>query len=87
MQLQGCKMARMAAVLQWKDAGCFRRTVWEEEGELPFMGAQQEHTELCLEVDEELTKSLWDKNKEKTGAGDVVVGVCNRPSDRQEQQH
>lgn len=67
-----------------RDAGCLGRTVWEEERELPFMGAQLEHTELCLEIDEELTKSLWAKIKEKTGTGDIV-GVCYRPPDQQEQ--
>lgn len=45
VQLQGREMARMTAALQWRDAGCLR-TVWEEEGELPFMGAELEHTEL-----------------------------------------
>lgn len=84
VQLQGRGMTPMTAVFQQRDAGCLGRTVWEEERELPFMGAQLEHTELCLEIDEELTKSLWAKIKEKTGTGDIV-GVCYRPPDQQEQ--
>ena len=41
--------------------------------------------ELCLGMDEELNKSLWVTIKGKAGTGDVIVGVCYRPPDQEDQ--
>ncbi|GAB0181349.1 hypothetical protein GRJ2_000600200 [Grus japonensis] len=43
---------------------------------------QLECMELCLEIDEELTESLWVRIKGSTGTGDIIVGVCYRPPDQ-----
>ena len=40
--------------------------------------------ELCLEMDEELTESLWVRIKGKAGTGDIVVGVCYRPPNQED---
>jgi len=36
-------------------------------------------------MDDEPTGSLWFKFKEQTGMGDIVVGVCCRPPDQEEE--
>lgn len=36
----------------------------------------RECTELCLGMEEEPTKSLWVRIKEKTSKGDIIVSVC-----------
>ena len=41
--------------------------------------------ELCLGVDGELTESLWVGIKGKAGTGDVIVGVCYRPPNLEDQ--
>jgi len=41
--------------------------------------------ELYLELDEEPTESLWVVTKEQTNMGDIVVGICCRPPDQEEQ--
>ena len=38
--------------------------------------------ELHLGIDEELTESLW--VKEKAGEGDIMVGVCYRLPDKED---
>ncbi|PKU32103.1 dtw domain-containing protein 2 [Limosa lapponica baueri] len=43
---------------------------------------QLERMELHLGIDEEPTEILWVRIKRNTGAGDVTVGVCYRPSDQ-----
>ncbi|GAB0208907.1 hypothetical protein GRJ2_003356400 [Grus japonensis] len=35
-------------------------------------------------MDEELTESLWVRIKGRTGAGDIIVGVCYRPPDQED---
>ena len=45
---------------------------------------QLECIELCLGMDDEPSESLWVSTKEKTGKGDVVVGVCYKPPDQEE---
>ena len=39
--------------------------------------------ELCLGMDEEVTKSLWVRIKDRAGTGDIIVGVCYRPPDQE----
>lgn len=34
--------------------------------------------ELRLKVDEELTESLWVRNKGRSGTGDIIVGIFYR---------
>ncbi|KAK4811175.1 hypothetical protein QYF61_019806 [Mycteria americana] len=41
--------------------------------------------ELCLGMDEEPSESLWVRIKERTGKGDIIVRVCYRPPDQEEQ--
>ncbi|KAK4806898.1 hypothetical protein QYF61_012619 [Mycteria americana] len=41
--------------------------------------------ELCLGMDEETPESLWVRIKEQTNTGGIVVGVCYRPPDQEEQ--
>ena len=45
---------------------------------------QLECIELCLGTDDEPSESLWVSTKEKTGKGDIVVGVCYKPPDQEE---
>ena len=45
---------------------------------------QLECIELCLGMDDEPSESLWVSTKEKTGKGDIVVGVCYKPPDQEE---
>ncbi|GAB0205646.1 hypothetical protein GRJ2_003030200 [Grus japonensis] len=41
--------------------------------------------ELCLVMDEELKESLWVMIKERAGKGNIIVDVCYRPPDQEEQ--
>lgn len=41
--------------------------------------------ELCLEMDEELMECLKVSIKERSGKGDIIVVVCYRPPDQEEQ--
>lgn len=41
--------------------------------------------ELWLGVDEEMSKSVWVRTKEKTGLSDIVVEICYRSPDQEEQ--
>ncbi|GAB0199565.1 hypothetical protein GRJ2_002421900 [Grus japonensis] len=50
-----------------------------------YVREQLECVELCLGMDEELTESLWVRIKERAGKGDIIVGVCCRPPDQEEQ--
>ena len=63
------------------------RTGWEdEEGEWPFYVREQlECMEPWLGRADEPTESLWVRLEEKTGKGGIVVGVCYRPPDQEEQ--
>lgn len=36
--------------------------------------------EVLLKVDEELTENLWVRNKERAGAGDIIVGMLQMAS-------
>lgn len=49
------------------------------------MREQLEWMELWLGIDEELTETLWVSSKEKTGKGDIVVGICYRLPDQEVQ--
>ncbi|KAK4826209.1 hypothetical protein QYF61_006153 [Mycteria americana] len=40
--------------------------------------------ELCLGMDEKLTKSLWVRIKGRAGTGDIIVRVCYRPPDQED---
>lgn len=64
--------------LFWKD----RLGRW---GGVICMGEQKECMELCLEVDEEPDENLWVKIKGTDWKSDVIVGVCYRPLDQEEQ--
>ena len=46
------------------------------EGVTLYANDQLEGMELCMGVDEELTDSLWVRNKGRAGTGDIIVGVC-----------
>ncbi|GAB0176868.1 hypothetical protein GRJ2_000152000 [Grus japonensis] len=50
-----------------------------------YVREQLECMELCLGMDDELTESLRVRIKEQTGMGDIVVGICYRPPDQEEQ--
>ncbi|GAB0186642.1 hypothetical protein GRJ2_001129500 [Grus japonensis] len=50
-----------------------------------YVNDQLECMELHLGMDEELTKSLWVRIKGSAGAGDIIAGVCYRPSDQGDQ--
>ena len=55
-------------------------------GEAVLHGREQlECMELCLGTDEEPTESLWVRIKERTGKGDIIMPVCYRPPDQEEQ--
>ena len=41
--------------------------------------------DLCLQVDEELTESLWVRITGRTGMVDIIVGVYYRPPDQEDQ--
>jgi len=41
--------------------------------------------ELHLEVDEDLTESLWVRIKGRAGTGEIIVGVCYRPPNHEDQ--
>ena len=77
----------MTGVLQWRATGSLGRTGWEdEEGQWPFYVRQQlECTEPCLGRADEPTESLWVRIEEKMGKGGILVGVCYRPPDQEEQ--
>ena len=49
-----------------------------------YVHDQLECMELCLGMDEELTESSWVRIKGRTGRGDVIVGVCYRPPDKED---
>jgi len=40
---------------------------------------------LCLGMGDEPAEGLWISTKKRTGMGDIVVHVCHRPSDQEEQ--
>lgn len=42
--------------------------------------------ELCLRRSEEPTEILWVRIKERTGKEDIVVGVCYRLPDKEEEK-
>ena len=46
-----------------------------------YVRAQLECMELCLQMDKDPVESLWVRIKERTGQGDIIVGVCYRPPD------
>ncbi|GAB0179366.1 hypothetical protein GRJ2_000401900 [Grus japonensis] len=50
-----------------------------------YVNDQLECMELHLGMDEEPTKSLWVRIKGKAGKGDIIVGVCYRPLDQEDQ--
>ncbi|GAB0208910.1 hypothetical protein GRJ2_003356700 [Grus japonensis] len=54
------------------------------EGVALYVNDQLECMELHLGMDEELTESLWVRIKGRTGAGDIIVGVCYRPPDQED---
>lgn len=49
------------------------------------MREQLEWMELWLGIDDEPTETLWVSSKKKTGKGDIVVGICYRLPDQEEQ--
>ncbi|GAB0185725.1 hypothetical protein GRJ2_001037800 [Grus japonensis] len=49
-----------------------------------YVNDQLECMELHLGMDEELTESLWVRIKGRVGAGDIIVGVCYRPSNQED---
>ena len=50
-----------------------------------YVRKQLECIELSLGMDKEPTESLWVRIKERTGTGDMIMGVCYRPSDQEKQ--
>lgn len=82
-------MTPMTGVLEWKDTGssaCIRKDRQGRQGGSVALGVNDhlECMELCLEMDEELTESLWVRIKGRTGTGDFIVGVCYRPPDQKD---
>lgn len=53
-----------------------------QRGGIPFYIIEQlEYMELSPGMDKELTESLWVRITGTAGTGDIVVGVCCRPTD------
>jgi len=50
-----------------------------------YVNDQLECMKLRLGMDEEPIKSLWVKIKGRARTGDIIVGVCYRPSDKEDQ--
>ena len=54
-------------------------------GSTLYVREQLECMELCLGIEEEPTESSLVSIKERTGKGDIILGVCYRPPDQEEQ--
>lgn len=54
-----------------------RQGSWEG-GVALHVSEQLENMELRLKVDEELTESLWVRNKGRSGTGDIIAGIFYR---------
>ena len=50
-----------------------------------YVREQLECIELCLGADEKQTEILWVRIKRQPHMGDVIVGVCYRPPDQEEE--
>ena len=50
-----------------------------------YVSEQLECMELYLGMDEELKESLWVRITGRAGTGDIIVGVCYRPPDQEDQ--
>jgi len=50
-----------------------------------YVNDQLECMELRLGLNEEPTESLWVRIKGRSGTGDIIVGVCYRPPDQEDQ--
>ncbi|KAK4817029.1 hypothetical protein QYF61_026035 [Mycteria americana] len=48
-----------------------------------YVNDHLECVELHLGMDQETTKSLWVRIKERAGTGDIIVGVCHSPLDQE----
>ena len=55
------------------------------EGVSLYVSDPLECMELHLGMDEELTESLRVRIKGRAGTGDIIVGVCYRPPDQEDQ--
>ena len=77
MQLQDCRLKPVGEKQTEK-------TNEKEKGKSIDVSDQLECMELCLGMDEELTKSLWVRIKGRVGTGDIIVGVCYRPPDQED---
>ena len=68
--------------------GCrlFRKDRQERQGGgvALYANDQLECMELCLQMDEEPTKNLWVRIKGRAGTGDIIMGVCYRPSNQED---
>lgn len=80
-------MACISEVLQQRDTGFLGKAGQEDKegGAALFVGEQLKCLELCLGMGDKPTESLWVRIKEQNNMGDLVVGVCHRPSDYEEQ--
>ncbi|GAB0185698.1 hypothetical protein GRJ2_001035100 [Grus japonensis] len=61
------------------------RPAQQSGGVALYVREQLERIKLCLEVDEEVVKSLWVRIKGQANMGDTVVGIYYRPSDQEEE--
>jgi len=50
----------------------------------PLCNDQLECKELCLGMDEELTKSLWVSITGRAGTADIIVEVCYRHPEKED---
>ncbi|GAB0205343.1 hypothetical protein GRJ2_002999900 [Grus japonensis] len=80
-------MAPMTGMLEWKDTGSLGRTGRgdEEECVALYVNDQLESMELCLGMDEEPHDNLWVRIKGRAGSGYIIVEVCYRPPDQEDQ--
>ena len=75
----------MTGVLEWKDTGSLGRTGrGDEEGMSPSMSMASWSAWSSVGVVEELAESLWVRIKGRAGTGDIIVGVCYRPSNQED---
>jgi len=76
----------MTGVLEWKDMGSLGRTGRGDEACVTlYVNDQLECMEPYLGRDKEQTESLWAGIKGRAGSGDIIVGICYRPPDWEDQ--
>ncbi|PKU28864.1 dtw domain-containing protein 2 [Limosa lapponica baueri] len=82
-------MAPVTGVLERRDTGFFLKRKDRQGrrggGVALYVNEQLESMELHLGMDEEPTESLWVKIRGRTGTGDITLGVCYKPPEKDDQ--